>query len=45
MTAYEQGLQAFHDGLEIEDCPYDYGSAEIEWIEGWLDAWERMYDN
>jgi ribosome modulation factor len=42
MNAYEQGIQAYHDGLEIEDCPYgpQNGENEWEWINGWLDSWE-----
>jgi len=46
MTPYQQGQQAFDDGLKLSDNPYDevtqLSMYEL-WEEGWLDSADFKY--
>ncbi len=35
---YEEGMEAYFNGLEMEDCPYDGHSMNI-WKQGWMYAY------
>ena len=35
---YQEGFQAFVDGMTLEDNPYDDAVKREKWDEGWEDA-------
>ena len=49
--AEQEGFDAYHNGLPIEENPYEYGTVEYdEWREGWIteeeaDWLEEQEDN
>ena len=37
---FEEGYEAFRDGCDISDCPYDEGTdGQCGWIKGWRKAY------
>jgi ribosome modulation factor len=45
MQAYDEGYDAYWDGVDEGDNPYDEGTDERRsWNEGWLKARQHDYD-
>jgi ribosome modulation factor len=43
--AFQKGYDAYWDGLDVTDSPYDEGSEEnLAWHEGWYEARRHDYD-
>lgn len=40
-NAIHEGRDAYYDGLDQEDCPYEPGVAYDDWQAGWCDALEN----
>lgn len=39
---YDEGYQAYFDGADKSDCPYDDGTdGQFGWIKGWIAADEE----
>lgn len=39
MNKYQEGYNGYHDGLSIDDNPYQFGTlAYTSWFDGWNDA-------
>ncbi len=35
---WEQGVAAFRRDIRLEDCPYDAGPNQDDWLRGWMAA-------
>jgi len=33
---WEQGAQAFRNDVRLEECPYDSGPKQDDWLRGWM---------
>lgn len=41
LAEYDDGKQAFLDGLDVDDCPHRSGFKRIGWMCGWYDERTR----
>ncbi len=38
VIAFEQGIDSYEDGYDIEECPYEDITLQNEWIRGYEEA-------